>query len=61
MSQLTPVLEVAVCKDFDIARRARWVKPELVAEVACAEVTPDGGLRHPSFEGMREDKRAGQV
>ncbi|TGU18066.1 DNA ligase D, partial [Mesorhizobium sp. M4B.F.Ca.ET.150.01.1.1] len=33
----------------DIARRARWVKPELVAEVAYSEVTPDGSLRHPSF------------
>lgn len=45
----------------DIARRARWVKPELVAEVTYAEVTPDGSLRHPSFQGMREDKRADQV
>ncbi|AZO57690.1 DNA ligase D [Mesorhizobium sp. M8A.F.Ca.ET.057.01.1.1] len=45
----------------DIARRARWVKPELVAEITYAEVTPDGSLRHPSFEGMREDKRADQV
>ncbi|MER9332117.1 DNA ligase D [Mesorhizobium sp. M0587] len=45
----------------DIARRARWVKPELVAEVTYSEVTPDGSLRHPSFQGMREDKRADQV
>ncbi|WP_095203531.1 DNA ligase D [Mesorhizobium carmichaelinearum] len=45
----------------DIARSARWVKPELVAEVTYAEVTPDGSLRHPSFQGMREDKRADQV
>jgi bifunctional non-homologous end joining protein LigD len=45
----------------DIARRAKWVKPELVAEVTYAEVTPDGSLRHPSFEGIREDKRADQV
>jgi bifunctional non-homologous end joining protein LigD len=45
----------------DIARRARWVKPELVAEVTYAEVTPDGSLRHPSFQGMRQDKRADQV
>ncbi|CAG0983836.1 Multifunctional non-homologous end joining protein LigD [Rhizobiaceae bacterium] len=45
----------------DIARRARWVKPELVAEVTYSEVTPDGSLRHPSFEGMRQDKRADQV
>jgi len=45
----------------DIARRARWVEPELVAEVTYSEITPDGSLRHPSFEGMREDKRADQV
>ena len=45
----------------DIARRARWVKPDLVAEVTYAEVTPDGSLRHPSFQGMRQDKRADQV
>jgi bifunctional non-homologous end joining protein LigD len=45
----------------DIARRAVWVKPELVAEVTYSEVTSDGSLRHPSFEGMREDKRADQV
>lgn len=45
----------------DIARRARWVKPELVAEVQYAEITPDGSLRHPSFQGMREDKTASEV
>lgn len=45
----------------DIARRARWVRPELLAEVTYAEVTPDGSLRHPSFQGMREDKTADQV
>jgi bifunctional non-homologous end joining protein LigD len=45
----------------DIARRARWVKPDLVAEVTYSEVTPDGSLRHPSFQGMRQDKRADQV
>ncbi len=37
------------------------MKPELVAEVTYAEMTPDGSLRHPSFQGMREDKRADQV
>lgn len=45
----------------DIARRARWAKPELLAEVTYAEVTPDGSLRHPSFKGFREDKSADQV
>jgi bifunctional non-homologous end joining protein LigD len=40
----------------DAARRARWVEPELVAEIAFTEVTRDGSLRHPSFLGLREDK-----
>lgn len=45
----------------DIARKARWVRPELVAEVAYAEITPDGSVRHASFQGMRADKKASQV
>ncbi|HEU0067113.1 MAG TPA: DNA ligase D, partial [Sphingomonas sp.] len=42
-------------------RGAHWVKPELVAEVAFAEVTPDGVLRHSSFIGLRADKAAADV
>ncbi|HEY8576953.1 MAG TPA: DNA ligase D [Devosia sp.] len=45
----------------DIARKAHWVRPELVAEVAYAEITPDGSVRHASYQGMRADKRASQV
>lgn len=37
-------------------RDARWVTPRLVAEVAFTEWTADGKLRHPSFQGLREDK-----
>jgi bifunctional non-homologous end joining protein LigD len=44
-----------------IARSARWVSPELVAEIGYTEMTPDGVLRHPSFLGLREDKPAGEV
>jgi bifunctional non-homologous end joining protein LigD len=40
------------------ARRAHWVRPTLVAEVSFAEWTDDGTLRHPSFLGLRADKRA---
>lgn len=42
-------------------RRAHWVRPELVAEVAFAEFTPDGHVRHASFLGLREDKAAVEV
>jgi bifunctional non-homologous end joining protein LigD len=45
----------------DIARQARWIAPDLVAEIAFAELTPDGVLRHPSFLGLREDKEAKTV
>jgi bifunctional non-homologous end joining protein LigD len=40
---------------------ATWVKPKLVCEVSFAEITSDGVMRHPSFEGMRMDKSAGDV
>jgi bifunctional non-homologous end joining protein LigD len=42
-------------------RRAHWVRPVLVAEVAFAEWTDDGTLRHPVFLGLRADKRAADV
>jgi len=41
--------------------KAFWLKPELVCEVAYAELTSDGIMRHPSFQGMREDKAAKEV
>jgi len=40
---------------------ATWLKPELVCEVSFAEMTSDGVMRHPSFEGMRVDKKANTV
>ena len=43
------------------ARRAHWVKPVLVAEVSFTEWTDDGTLRHPAFQGLREDKPAKDV
>ena len=43
------------------ARRSHWVKPELVAEVAFTEWTDEGLLRHPTFQGLREDKPAAEV
>src|SRR5690606_21186664 len=35
---------------------ATWLKPKIVCEVSFREMTNDGVMRHPSFEGLREDK-----
>lgn len=43
------------------ARGVTWVRPELVGEVEFTEWTEDGLLRHPSFQGLREDKPAEQI
>lgn len=40
---------------------ATFLKPQLVCEVSFTEMTRDGIMRHPSFEGMREDKKAKEV
>ncbi|MDQ6609279.1 MAG: non-homologous end-joining DNA ligase [Bacteroidota bacterium] len=33
-----------------------WIKPHLVCEVKYTERTKEGLMRHPSFQGLREDK-----
>ena len=40
---------------------ATWLKPKLVCEISFTEITEDGVFRHPSFQGMREDKDAKEV
>jgi len=44
-----------------LGRSAHWVKPDLVAEVEFTEWTEDGKIRHPSFQGLREDKLASAI
>ena len=44
-----------------IARAAHWVKPKLVCEVVFTEWTGDGKIRHPSFQGLRADKKPAEV
>ena len=60
-----PTLAVASIQPGRWSRRAagaeRWVRPELVAEVAFREWTPDGHVRHAVFAGLRFDKPAREV
>ena len=57
----TPTVTVPRNLGRAAVRGAHWVAPKLVAEVAFAETTPDGVLRHSSFLGLREDKGAADV
>ena len=41
--------------------RAKWVKPELVAEVGYRGRSSDGLLRQASYQGLREDKPAREI
>ena len=42
-------------------REARFVKPELVAEIECAQWTRQRIMRHSSYKGLRSDKPAREV
>ena len=47
-------------KDPDL-RKAIWAEPKLIGEVAFTEWTNEGVIRHPSFQGLREDKKPSEV
>ncbi|WP_448108358.1 DNA ligase D [Pseudomonas azerbaijanoccidentalis] len=42
-------------------RGVHWLKPTLLAEVAFAEMTKDGSVRHAVFHGLRDDKPATEI
>ena len=44
-----------------LVRDAHWMKPTLVVEIAFTEWTEGGHIRHPSFQGVRRDKKAAEV
>jgi DNA ligase D-like protein (predicted ligase) len=43
------------------AHGVHWVTPELVGQVGFSEWTDDGQLRHPRFQGLRDDKKPAEV
>jgi bifunctional non-homologous end joining protein LigD len=45
---------------FD-AKGVHWLKPTLLAEVAYAEMTKEGSVRHAVFHGLRDDKPAEDI
>ena len=66
-AELVPLLEARARKTSPFteipaeAARARWVSPDLVAEVKFAELTADGHIRHGTWQGLRLDKPAAEV
>lgn len=58
LERKTPALEGVPRAE---ARDAHWVTPKLVGEVAYAEWTSAGRLRHPTWRGWRVDKDADEV
>ena len=57
LERKTPPVET----DKASARGVTWLTPKLVAEIAFAEFTADGNVRHGSFLGLRSDKSAKTV
>ena len=53
----TPPLDVAVKETPDIT----WVEPDLVCNIKFTEITDDGSVRHPVFQGLRIDKAPAEV
>ncbi|MCP1501127.1 bifunctional non-homologous end joining protein LigD [Pseudomonas migulae] len=45
---------------FD-AKGVHWLKPVLLAEIAFAEMTKEGSVRHAVFHGLRDDKPAEDI
>ncbi|WP_296258373.1 MULTISPECIES: DNA ligase D [unclassified Pseudomonas] len=43
------------------AKGVHWLEPKLLAEVAFAEITQEGSVRHAVFQGLRTDKPATSI
>ena len=60
-----PLFDAATIQPGRWSRRTaggeRWVRPDLVVEVAFREWTPDGHVRHAVYQGLRADVPAASV
>jgi len=67
MAELAATMKPLVRKEPTVeveraaARGVTWLTPKLVAEIAFAEFTAEGRVRHASFLGLRADKPAKAV
>jgi bifunctional non-homologous end joining protein LigD len=63
MSKMAPLKRKTATVEAPRAevRGAHWIAPKLVAEIAFAEFTGEGVLRHSSYLGLRTDKTADAV
>lgn len=52
---------LAVVPRDPVLRETHWTQPKMIAEVAFTEWTSDGSIRHPSFQGLRQDKNPRDV
>jgi bifunctional non-homologous end joining protein LigD len=57
MIRKTSPLDVPIKETPDIT----WVEPDLVCNIKFSEITDDGSVRHPVFQGLRVDKPANEV
>jgi bifunctional non-homologous end joining protein LigD len=54
LARATPPFETGA---IPAGRGHHWVEPRLVADVRFTDWTDDGGIRHPTFMGLRDDKK----
>ncbi|OEH47838.1 hypothetical protein lpari_01216 [Legionella parisiensis] len=59
--QKIPAKQKPFAKEIPGSQSVVWVQPKLVAEVEFTHWTERGHLRHPSFKGLRLDKKPGEV
>ncbi len=59
--QLLVTKQSPFTKTVKVNMPVTWIKPKLVCQVSFTEETNDGLLRHPVFQGLRDDKSTNEV